>query len=47
VETEEQLETLTALGCERVQGFLLARPMTAGELGRLLRPAVQSVLQQP
>ncbi len=42
VETEAQLETLAALGCERVQGFLLARPMTAGELATLLRPAARA-----
>jgi diguanylate cyclase (GGDEF)-like protein len=47
VETEAQLETLAALGCERAQGFLLGRPMTAGELAGLLRPAAQSVLKQP
>jgi diguanylate cyclase (GGDEF)-like protein len=37
-ETEAQLETLAALGCERVQGFLLARPMSVDELATLLRP---------
>jgi EAL domain-containing protein (putative c-di-GMP-specific phosphodiesterase class I) len=26
VETEKELETLTRLGCELFQGFLLARP---------------------
>jgi diguanylate cyclase (GGDEF)-like protein len=36
VETEEQLETLRALDCERVQGFLLARPLPAVELEALL-----------
>ena len=30
VETEGQRELLTALGCEQAQGFLLARPMSAG-----------------
>jgi len=29
VETEEQLEMLTDLGCPRAQGYLLGRPMTA------------------
>ncbi len=47
VETEEQLQTLTALGCERIQGFLLARPLTAGDLARLLRSGDQSVAKQP
>jgi EAL domain-containing protein (putative c-di-GMP-specific phosphodiesterase class I) len=36
VETEGQLAALQALGCERVQGFLLARPMPADELTALL-----------
>ena len=34
VETEEQLDALRALDCERVQGFLLARPLPAHELDR-------------
>jgi predicted signal transduction protein with EAL and GGDEF domain len=29
VETEEQLQMLTDLGCPQAQGFLLGRPMTA------------------
>jgi diguanylate cyclase (GGDEF)-like protein/PAS domain S-box-containing protein len=29
VETEAQLETLRRIGCDRVQGFLLSRPLTA------------------
>jgi EAL domain-containing protein (putative c-di-GMP-specific phosphodiesterase class I) len=32
VETAEQLARLKACGCDRVQGFLFARPMSAGEL---------------
>jgi len=32
VETEEQLELLAALGCDRAQGFLLAPPGTAAEV---------------
>jgi EAL domain-containing protein (putative c-di-GMP-specific phosphodiesterase class I) len=36
VETEQQLTTLQALGCQRAQGFLLARPMPADELIALL-----------
>jgi diguanylate cyclase (GGDEF)-like protein len=39
VETEEQLDALRALDCERVQGFLLARPLPAHELGPLLARA--------
>jgi diguanylate cyclase (GGDEF)-like protein len=37
VETETQLAALRALKCERVQGFLLGRPMPAQELVTLLR----------
>jgi diguanylate cyclase (GGDEF)-like protein len=36
VETEQQLEALRALGCERVQGFLLGRPLPVDELAKLL-----------
>ena len=36
VETDEQLDALRALDCERVQGFLLARPLPAAELEGLL-----------
>jgi diguanylate cyclase (GGDEF)-like protein len=32
VETDEQLEVLRAMGCDRVQGFRLARPMPLDEL---------------
>jgi diguanylate cyclase (GGDEF)-like protein len=36
VETEDQLDALRALDCERVQGFLLARPVPAAALEGLL-----------
>ena len=36
VETESQLESVRELGCDRAQGFLLARPMPQDELLRLL-----------
>ena len=36
VETDEQLDALRALDCERVQGFLLARPLPAAALEALL-----------
>jgi diguanylate cyclase (GGDEF)-like protein len=32
VETEEQLQILESLGCDRAQGFLIARPMSATAL---------------
>jgi diguanylate cyclase (GGDEF)-like protein len=36
VETEEQLAELKALGCHRAQGYLLARPMAAAAITKLL-----------
>jgi EAL domain-containing protein (putative c-di-GMP-specific phosphodiesterase class I) len=40
VETEEQLAQLKALGCHRAQGYLLARPMPAAAVAKMLgRPA--------
>ena len=36
IETEEQLELLRSLGCTLMQGFLLARPMSAKALSELL-----------
>jgi EAL domain-containing protein (putative c-di-GMP-specific phosphodiesterase class I) len=38
VETEEQLSRLRRLGCDTVQGYLLARPAPAAEIDRLLGP---------
>ncbi|HEX4762786.1 MAG TPA: EAL domain-containing protein [Usitatibacter sp.] len=37
IETEEQLTELKRLGCYRGQGYLLARPMTAAAVAKLLR----------
>jgi diguanylate cyclase (GGDEF)-like protein len=37
VETEEQVAELKRLGCHRAQGYLLARPMSAAAVARLLR----------
>ncbi len=37
IETVEQLSVLRALGCRLGQGYLLARPMPADEITRLLR----------
>jgi EAL domain-containing protein (putative c-di-GMP-specific phosphodiesterase class I) len=34
VETAKQLDAVTALGCDRAQGFLLARPMSQRELAQ-------------
>jgi len=36
VETEEQLEALAELGCHRVQGHLVGRPMPADELEAMM-----------
>ncbi|MBC7908529.1 MAG: EAL domain-containing protein [Rhodospirillaceae bacterium] len=36
VETPEQLAFLASFGCDRVQGFLLARPMPADEIDEIL-----------
>lgn len=38
VETPEQYEALKALGCDMVQGFLLARPLAPEKLRALLAP---------
>ena len=40
VETEEQREFLTGLGCDQAQGFLFGRPLPAEECERLLRSRV-------
>jgi diguanylate cyclase (GGDEF)-like protein len=37
IETEEQLEELRRLGCRRGQGYLLAPPMPAASIAKLLR----------
>jgi diguanylate cyclase (GGDEF)-like protein/PAS domain S-box-containing protein len=37
VETEEQLAALRRMGCDRVQGYLLGRPMRSADLEALLR----------
>ena len=42
VETHAQRELLLSLGCERLQGFLLHRPMTAKQAETLLNPTDRS-----
>ena len=42
VETEDQRDALTDLGCTTAQGFLWCRPMPAAEFSRLLCSGVQS-----
>jgi EAL domain-containing protein (putative c-di-GMP-specific phosphodiesterase class I) len=36
VETEEQRELLTSIGCDEMQGFLYSKPGTASKLASLL-----------
>lgn len=43
VETEEQLRHLRMIGCDMAQGFHLARPMPAGEVGPFLERHAESV----
>ncbi len=40
VETREQMERVKAFGCDYVQGYYLARPMTAPEFGELLKKQI-------
>ena len=47
VETVEQLAALRALHCERVQGFLLARPMSAAQLQARLASDNVVAIQPP
>ena len=47
VETDEQLAALRALECERVQGFLLARPMPAAQARGAARARDNVVAIQP
>ena len=43
VETREQEEHLRALGCDRAQGFLYARPQPAEAIADVLRASRQAV----
>ena len=47
VETEDQRRFLADQGCDRLQGYLLGRPMPAGDLVDLLRAERAAVLQGP
>jgi EAL domain-containing protein (putative c-di-GMP-specific phosphodiesterase class I) len=46
VETREQLEFLREHGCDEIQGFLLARPLSAQVLEEKLRSGVITRLEQ-
>jgi sensor c-di-GMP phosphodiesterase-like protein len=37
VETKEQVELLASWGCKTVQGFYFGKPMSADEIGHVLR----------
>ena len=37
VETGEQAELLAELGCDQLQGYLVSKPLPAGEVPDLLR----------
>jgi EAL domain-containing protein (putative c-di-GMP-specific phosphodiesterase class I) len=43
VETEEQLRYLEAQGCDRIQGYLLGRPMPATDLVDRMRAGMPTV----
>src|SRR5690606_13374924 len=47
IETHEQLALLRSMGCALGQGFLLGRPVTAGELERRLRQRRAATPVQP
>jgi EAL domain-containing protein (putative c-di-GMP-specific phosphodiesterase class I) len=46
VETEEQLTLLKSLGCDRVQGYLFSRPLSAEAATELLRTVEEETAQQ-
>ncbi len=41
VETQEQLDALRRMGCDRAQGYLMGKPMRASELDELLRSDIR------
>ncbi|MHB1487631.1 MAG: putative bifunctional diguanylate cyclase/phosphodiesterase, partial [Acidimicrobiales bacterium] len=47
VETQEQLERLTALGCDLAQGYLLGRPASADEMTRVFTAGPAPLLDRP
>lgn len=46
VETDEQLTLLKSLGCDRVQGYLFSRPLTAEATTSLLRSLEEDSIQE-
>jgi EAL domain-containing protein (putative c-di-GMP-specific phosphodiesterase class I) len=46
VETEEQLALLRSLGCDRLQGYLFSRPLSAEATTAMLRSLEENAVQQ-
>ncbi len=46
VETEDELQLLNTLGCDEVQGFLIGRPMPAGEIPAFIEQYLYSESEQ-
>ena len=44
VETQEQRDTVTALGCDAMQGYLAARPTDAAGIAAMMRAAAEQTL---
>ena len=47
VETEAQAEFMTAIGCDELQGFLLAKPLAGAEFEKLMRDSAGAADQKP
>lgn len=43
VETQEQLSQVALLGCEQVQGYLIAKPLDVHTAEQFIKQAVQRV----
>jgi EAL domain-containing protein (putative c-di-GMP-specific phosphodiesterase class I) len=46
VETEEQLELLRKIGCDQVQGYLMAHPVLADEVPAMLQRIEERMVPQ-
>ena len=40
VETQEKLERLQSINCDRAQGYMFSKPMAPGDAGDMIRTAV-------
>jgi len=45
VETKQQLEYLRSIGCEEIQGYLFAKPMSAADASAFLRRQQKTILE--